>query len=182
MAGGRPRKPDAIKAASGTLRADRKIDEMKSTEGIAPYSHTELADEKVVYSKLSEMFQHAGIAGREDSIALRQLANAFVQWHKTKKMVDDMGEFYETTSTSGHKIIKENPAAKALRDWDKRLSEHLAKFGATPAARSSIAKMNSETDAATMLLDMFSNKFQNTGKQNDMFSVTATLPAERAIN
>jgi P27 family predicted phage terminase small subunit len=73
-----------------------------------------------------------------DVRALVLLCEAHVEYDELGKLIAEEGYTYATTSTTGARVLKGNPAVAMMSDAWKRIVSLQDRFGLTPSARSRV--------------------------------------------
>jgi P27 family predicted phage terminase small subunit len=142
MAGRRP-KPTHLKVVSGNpgKRAINKREPQPRRE--LPSCPAHLSDEaKVAWGRMSVLLDRMGVLTEADAYALERGCAVYAEILAYQRLVDEGGATYTTTSMSGDKVLKANPAVAMLADADRRFKAWLVEFGLTPAARSKVHVQN----------------------------------------
>lgn len=138
MAGRRP-KPTHLKVVSGNpgKRALNRSEPKPRRE--LPSCPAHLSDEaKVAWGRMSVLLDRMGVLTEADAYALERGCAVYAEILAYQALVDEGGATYTTTSMSGDKVLKANPAVAMLADADRRFKAWLVEFGLTPAARSKV--------------------------------------------
>lgn len=102
------------------------------------------ADAAMFWSELSPMLAGGRVLTEFDRPALAGLVAVFGLWLRSYKAIRNGGDFYETETEDGAKIIRPHPAVNQEAERWKRFRMMLIEFGMTPAARSRVAKAGEE--------------------------------------
>lgn len=142
MTAGRPRKPDAEKAAQGTLQPCRSL--KKLAESTAPKltaaPPTGLTKEARAAWKVAIESAPEGLLTVMDFTVLERWARNYALYRKLAKAVDHDGTVLEVTKDDGTVEVKQNPDMKNLIAVQGVLANCERELGFTPASR---ARVNS---------------------------------------
>lgn len=160
MPAGRPRTPDAIKEAQGTLRQDRiQEDEMRvalmESLPAAPEMLTE-DGQREWYSACSTLLD-LGMLHRVDLNALLAYCIEVDTYYQAAALIRETGLIITESRREDTSITKANPAVQIRNTAFKNMMAAAAQFGFTPAARTRI-KMDTakppEKDEFDLMLEM----------------------------
>jgi len=104
------------------------------------------ADAAMFWNELRPMLVGGRVLTEFDRPALAGLVAVFGLWLRSYKALRNGGDFYETETEDGAKIIRPHPAVNQEAERWKRFRLMLIEFGMTPAARSRVAKAGEEAD------------------------------------
>ncbi|PSV43611.1 phage terminase small subunit P27 family [Photobacterium indicum] len=138
---GNPRKPTNVKYLHGSHKnhPERIKKGEPRPEIIVPDVPKHLnAKEKKAFKELTETLRPLGIVAGSDVKGLSMLASVWVEIGVLDKLVDRDGYTYETTSTTGDRILKANPAVGQRSDAHKRFLTLSREFGMTPSSRGGV--------------------------------------------
>lgn len=90
------------------------------------------------WERTAPMLHTMGVLTSADVGAFTRLCNCYAELASLDKDVKQFGYVYETTSVTGERIIKGNPAVAQRSAADNRFRALLGEFGMTPASRSKI--------------------------------------------
>jgi len=141
MPAGRPRKPDAIKAAQGTLRQDRiQEDEMRvavmESLPIAPEILGE--DGQREWHSACNALLELGMLHRVDLNALLAYCIEVDTYYEAAREIRATGLVVTESRREDTSITKANPAIQIRNTAFKNMMVIAAQFGFTPAARTRI--------------------------------------------
>lgn len=136
---GPPAKPAALKALSGTVRADRvapnqplpSIGRPKRPsylKGVGRRAWDFFADELIALKVLTP----------KDGAALELLCDAYVEWVQARDAVRENGLTFESATQFGF-TLRPRPEVRIASDAWRRMHRMLVEFGLTPAARTRVS-------------------------------------------
>lgn len=152
MTRGRPRKPDSVKKAQGTYRADRDMS-IDVQQGI-PEPPGYLSPQALTHwDRMVRAAQHVRTLTEADGDALAMLCTAFEEWRSADIIVRDEGEI--CTGEKGGSY--QHPAVGIRTNAWKKIVRMLREFGLTPSARAGMkmaAHAKEENPIADALREM----------------------------
>jgi P27 family predicted phage terminase small subunit len=104
-------------------------------------------DAAIFWGELSPMLSGGRVLTEFDRPALAALCAVFGLWLRSYKQIRRGGDFYESETEDGARIIRPHPAVSQEAERWKRFRLMLFEFGMTPAARSRVAKAGDEAEA-----------------------------------
>lgn len=142
-----PKKPTALKVIEGTLRPCRENKKEPKLQVEKPTVPSWLSGKaKHAFQELSDVLVGMSVLTRADRKALELLCDAYGEYRDARADVRKNGHTYETLDTSGNSVIKKNPAVDIAANAWKRVQSMLLQFGLTPAARSNVNSLDSNSD------------------------------------
>lgn len=158
MPRGRLPKPDAVKRAAGNP-GKRKIPALvkpsaarAATSAFAPPAWLDAAARRIWTTLAADLVRLNFLRG-SDVQAFARYCHHMAGWVKARKTVQKEGEFYDATATSGEKLKRLHPAAKAAELHEKHLVELEDRFGLTPLARQRILRDQAALPAGSLPFD-----------------------------
>lgn len=152
---GPPKKPTALKVIQGNP-GKRKLppDEPKPERG-KPRAPAHFEDEaRDWFAEAAAELDKIGVLTLIDGNALELLVEAYAEYRQHCDALKREGYTYFTTSTTGERVIKANPAAAMKSDAWKRVRAMLCEFGMTPASRARVStKHGGEEDPLQAFLN-----------------------------
>lgn len=137
---GRPKKPTALHALTGTARKDRTNNAEPKPKLEKPRTPSHLSTaEKKIFKSLTDELTNLGVLTKIDGMALELLSSAYVEYLELTDILSKEGQIYEVTGTSGDVIKKAHPSVAMRSDAWKRVKAMMAEFGITPATRSNVS-------------------------------------------
>lgn len=135
MARGRKSAPGAVKAARGNPgRRPIAADVPAQTIGGAEAPVTLSAGARVVWNRLGEKLAGLKFLHDTDVDAFARYCWYLDRFWRTARVVDRLGDTYESESRHG-KLLREHPKAKLLQRYGKALVDLEDRFGLNPRAR-----------------------------------------------
>lgn len=137
MPGGRPRKPDAVKAAQGTLQPCRSLSKQAATTTptLSPTPPVGLTKEARAAWKIAIEAAPPGLLVVTDFTVLERWARNYALYRKLAKDVDHDGTTIEVMKADGSTELKQHPNVKSLIAVQGVLAACERELGFTPASR-----------------------------------------------
>lgn len=149
LPGGRPRKPDAVKALSGNARKDRTNPDAPKGDAIQippPPKHF-TARERESWKRYAAIVGPMQIVTAADLRAFERLVEVdAVIAEAQARMRDDLDpegrvRLIETTTTRNGEWSRPRPELELIARFEKILLFHFSRFGLTPADRSRVSAL-----------------------------------------
>ncbi|WP_447879936.1 phage terminase small subunit P27 family [Serratia fonticola] len=136
---GPPRTPTHLRLVKGNP-SKRPInkDEPKPTSGVPPTPKHFNKQEKYWFKRLGDQLDEIGVITVLDGMALELLVGAYVEWRKHRDVIDQEGDSYKTTTSTGDMIIRAHPQVAMMDKAANRVAKMMAEFGMSPASRSKV--------------------------------------------
>lgn len=155
MAGGRPRKPTAVKVAEGN-RGKRKLTpdpEFTKGAGDPPKHLRGIARTK--FMELSEALDALGLIERPDAAALEGACIAYERAVKADNILRQQGITIKAVNAQGKPYYGQHPAVNISKVAWEQYRKFCTEFGLTPASRSRLgaAKDAPVKDSLASVLD-----------------------------
>lgn len=142
MAGGRPRKPDAVKKMNGTLqpcRANGEISALVPLTDVKPPSWLTSTGKRIFKEKARQLIS-IGILTSLDIDALAMYSNSYAEAINSITEIEKSGRMATTYNDEGVIIgFTANPFYKIYNDNLKVINQIGAQFGFSPTTRASLA-------------------------------------------
>lgn len=148
MPGGRPRKPDAEKAAKGTLQPCRSLEKLAktSTPELTDTPPVGLTKEARLAWKAAISNAPKGLLVATDFTVLKRWARNYALYRKLAKAVDHDGTLMEITKEDGSIELKQHPNVKSLISVQQVLAACERELGFTPASRARVRPAQAEEE------------------------------------
>lgn len=141
MAGGRPRKPDAVKQMQGTLqpcRASSSISALVPLEDAKPPAWLSATAKKLFKEKARQLIT-IGVLTQLDVDALAMYAHSYAEAINAVKELEENGRMATTFNDEGVIIgFTPNPFYRIFNDSMKIVNQIGSQFGFSPSSRASI--------------------------------------------
>lgn len=148
MPGGRPRKPDAVKAAQGTLQPCRSLERLAktSTPALTPTPPVGLTKEARLAWKVAIESAPKGLLVATDFTVIERWARNYALYRKLAKAVDHDGTVIEIPKEDGSVDLKQHPNVKSLIAVQQVLAACERELGFTPASRARVRPAQAEEE------------------------------------
>lgn len=153
---GPPKTPTHLRLVRGNP-SKRPINdkEPKPAKGVPSTPKHFSKQEKYWFKRMAEELNHIGVITTLDGMALELMIGAYVEWRHHRDVIAEVGESYQTTTSTGDIIIRAHPQV-AMRDRAfNNIHKMMSEFGITPASRS---KVSSDKPAEEDPMDAFLKK------------------------
>lgn len=88
---------------------------------------------------MADELNQIGVITTLDGMALELMIGAYVEWRHHRDVIAEVGESYQTTTSTGDIIIRAHPQV-AMRDRAfNNICKMMLEFGITPASRSKVS-------------------------------------------
>lgn len=140
MAGRKP-KPTTLKLLHGNP-GKRRINRHEPTPELGAPPRPSWLEElespiaAETYAELAGILERMQVMTKADGKALELLADAYGLYREARRIIEEEGLTYESTSDSGGKMIRARPEIGIASDAAKRIRALLSEFGMTPSSRS----------------------------------------------
>lgn len=135
---GRKPIPDHLKVIQGTLKRSRVKATLQPSEKMPLPSSWLNKRAKGIFKKVAGRLNDMGLASASHTEALALLSSRQEEVERYDKYLSANGATYETTGTSGQKMIKERPEVMLRERAFKHLHALLVDFGLTPSASAKV--------------------------------------------
>ena len=135
---GPPPKPTALKllqGRAGKRALNKKEPKPKAKRPKVPAHLSPKA--KTAFRNVCDLLEDMGVLTIADGLALEMMCDAYSEWRDLRKAIEKEPT-YETTSTSGDKVIKARPEVAMASDAWKRVKSMAAEFGLTASSRTKL--------------------------------------------
>ena len=148
MPGGRPRKPDSVKAAQGTLQPCRSLEKLAATTTpeLAPTPPVGLTKEARAAWKIAIEYAPKGLLVATDFTVLERWARNYALYRKLAKAVDHDGTTITVLKADGSTEPKQHPNVKSLVAVQGVLAACERELGFTPASRARVRPAQAEEE------------------------------------
>lgn len=153
---GPPRTPTHLRLVRGNP-SKRPINkkEPKPPSGVPPTPKHFSKQEKYWFRRMAEELNDIGVITRLDGMALELMIGAYIEWRHHRDVIAEVGESYQTTTSTGDIIIRAHPQV-AMRDRAfNNICKMMSEFGITPASQ---AKVSGNTPAEEDPFEAFLKK------------------------
>lgn len=142
---GRPRKPTALKALTGTLQPCRTNPNEPKPEKDFPLAPAHLsADELTAWNQVVQIVDGMGVLTMADFFGVEELATAYANLLGLRRRIKEQGDLYEKRDVSGETMKRPNPLVAMEQAQRRDFLALLTKFGLTPADRSRVSAINAD--------------------------------------
>ena len=135
-----PRKPTKLKVLEGTFRKDRSVGNEVDPEVSSPRCPPWLIGEaRKEWKRVVPELEKLGILAQLD---LSMLVGYVLSWARLLIALDvvaEEGDYYETETASGGRMIRRHPASLMVDQERVQLRQFASEFGLSPAARSRVS-------------------------------------------
>jgi P27 family predicted phage terminase small subunit len=137
---GRTPKPTQLKVVTGNP-GKRPLNELEPKPEIKrPKVPAFLSPKaKTAWNGLCDVLEDMSLITLADAKSLELLCDAYAQWRDLRKIIDECGHTYQTTTQTGDVMYKARPEVAMAADAWKRVASMLSQFGLTPAGRSKVS-------------------------------------------
>lgn len=148
MPGGRPRKPDSVKAAQGTLQPCRSLEKLAATTTpeLAPTPPVGLTKEARAAWKIAVEYAPKGLLVATDFTVLERWARNYALYRKLAKAVDHDGTTITVLKADGSTELKQHPNVKSLFAVQGVLAACERELGFTPVSRARVSPAPKEEE------------------------------------
>lgn len=146
MPGGRPAKPISVKKSQGTLRKSRLVKDAPTLKPGRPAVPASIADNAVAFAEWDRLCSDllmTRVLSAQDRGIVEIASLAYAEYMEAIDALAGGGIVYETTNTSGARIIKAHPAVAIRSDAWRRYKAALGEVGLSPSARQKVAGLGS---------------------------------------
>lgn len=147
---GPPRTPTQIRKAKGNpgKRAYNKREpKLKKERPTVPLTVANDKEALAEWGRLCDSAMKAEVLTNQDRSIVELAALAYSEYVAARNLIiDNGGETYETTNTTGGAVIKAHPAVAIRADAWRRYRAAVCELGFTPAARAKVSTVDPGED------------------------------------
>lgn len=144
MPAGRPATPTPLKVLQGNPGKRRlNSKEPKVQRGVPPCPAHLDAIGKAFWRSVAQLLDAMRVLTLADGRILELAADAYSEWRRCRKAVQEHGPTYRVETETGYMIRARPEVAMAADAW-RRLSSALAQLGLTPATRSKLQALGDD--------------------------------------